>query len=282
VSGPRIGLALGGGGARGIAHIPMLEALDDLGLKPAEIAGCSMGALIGALYAAGMSGKDLRVHAQLLLKNRLEFAKYVFGSRKTKLGDLLSLRSIQALHLSGETLVDLAMPDHLPREIKDFQIPLKLVSTDFETMSEVVHTQGDVVQAVAASIAIPGVIIGPRINGHLHVDGGIVNPVPFDHVRSGNDIVVAIDVTGKPLPLTPGKANNLEVAVGSLLIMFHKLADSRRALSPPDIYITPDVDRFGSGDFFRVNEILEAAEPARDHLKRLLDKQINATLIAGT
>ncbi len=279
---PRIGLALGGGGARGFAHVPMLEVFDELGIKPAEIVGCSMGALVGACYAGGMSGKDLREHCLSLLANKVEFAKYVFSSRKTKIGDLLALRSFTALHISGEKLADLAMPDHLPKTIEDLSIPFKLVSTNFEQMIEVVHTKGPLVRAVAASIAIPGLIIGPKIDGELHVDGGVVNPVPFDHVRAGNDLVVAIDVTGRPRPLHNGTATNLELAIGSLLIMFHKLAESRRALSPPDIYISPDVDAFSSGDFFRVKEMFEAAEPAKDHLKRKLEKQINSSSIAGT
>ncbi len=278
----KIGLALGGGGARGIAHIPMLEVFDELGLTPSVIAGCSMGALVGACYAGGMSGKDLRAHCTQLLSNRIEFAKYVFGSRKTKLMDLLSLQSLASLHLSGETLADLALPDYLPKNIEDTKIPLKLIATDYEQMLEVVLTSGSMITGVGASIAIPGLISAPKINGRIHVDGGIVNPVPFDKVLDGNDIVVAIDVTGKPRPVTKKNASNIELAIGSLLIMFNQLAETRRALSPPDIYIVPDVDQFSSGDFFKVKEMFAAAEPAKEHLKRLLDKQINATLIGGT
>lgn len=240
-----------------------------------------MGALVAALYAGGMSGKDLRAHALHLLSNRIDFAKYVFSSRQTKIGDLVALKSLQALHLSGEKLVDLAMPNHMPKLIEDFPIPLTLVSTDFERMAESVHRSGSVITAVAASIAIPGVIIGPKIDGRLHVDGGITNPVPFDHVRQGNDIVVAIDVTGRPKALSNGTATNMELAIGSLLIMFHKLAESRRALSPPDLYMSPNVDAFGSADFFRVKEIFTATEPAKDDMKRRLDKMLNATLIGG-
>jgi NTE family protein len=278
----RIGLALGGGGARGLAHIPMLEVFDDLGLKPAVIAGCSMGALVAACYAGGMSGKDLREHASQLLSNRIEFAKYVFGSRKTRIADLLSLKSFSALHLSGEKLADLALPDFLPKTIENTVIPLKLITADFELMEEVVLTSGSLVTGVGASIAIPGLITAPKINGRVHVDGGIVNPVPFDKVRDGMDIVVAIDVTGKPKPIGNGHASNMDLAIGSLLIMFNQLAETRRALSPPDIYIKPNVEQFGAGDFFRLRELLAAAEPAQEQLKRLLDKQVNATLIAGT
>ncbi len=277
----RIGLALGGGGARGLAHIAMLEVFDELGIKPAVIAGSSMGALVGACYAGGMSGKDLRDHATKLLSNRIEFAKYVFGSRKTKLTELVSLGSLVSLHLGGEKLADLALPDHLPKLIENMLIPLKIIATDFELMEEVVLTRGSASTAVGASIAIPGLIEAPRINGRVHVDGGIVNPVPFDHVRDGVDLVVAIDVTGKPKPLVNGRASNIELAVGSILIMFNQLAETRRALSPPDIYIKPMVNGFGVGDFFQVKEILDATTEAKSNLKRLLERQINATLIAG-
>jgi NTE family protein len=271
---PRIGLALGGGGARGIAHIAMLEVFDELNITPHVIAGCSIGAVVGACYAAGMSAAELRTHAQKLLANRIDFARYVFGSRKTKLLDVFSLKSLLSVHLEGTKLVDLALPDHLPQTFEATRIPLKIVATDFERMEEVLFTKGSLVEAAGASIAIPGIISAPLINGRVHVDGGVVNPVPFDHVRADSDIVVAIDVTGRPKPLTNTKPSNMELAIGSLLIMFNQLAESRRALSPPDIYIKPAVEGFGAGDFFKVNEMLAAAEPAKEQLKRALQLRL--------
>ena len=275
MSEPKIGLALGGGGARGLAHIPMLEVFDELGLKPAIIAGCSMGALVGAAYACGMPAKDMRAHAEKLLSNRMDAARYVFGTRKSKIRDILSLQGLLSLHLHGETLVDLALPDDLPKNIEDTQIPLRIIATDFERMEERVISRGSIVQAVAASIAIPGVIVGPKIDGHIHVDGGVTNPVPFDHVRAGVDIVVAIDVTGKPKPARRKHHSNMELAVGSMLIMFNQLAELRRAASPPDIYIRPEVDQFGSGEFFKVRDVFEAASQSKDKLKRALELRLN-------
>jgi NTE family protein len=95
-------------------------------------------------------------------------------------------------------------------------------------------------------------------------------------------MVVAIDVTGKPKPLVNGRASNIELAVGSILIMFNQLAETRRALSLPDIYIKPAVNGFGVGDFFQVKEILDATVASKDTLKRLLERQVNATLIGGS
>ncbi len=267
---PRIGLALGGGGARGLAHIPMLEVFDELGLKPAVIAGSSMGALVGAAYASGMSGKDLRKHAETLLVDRMTFARHVFGRRKVSPAALISLKGFASLHLSGETLADLALPDILPALIEDTQIPLKIIATDYENRAENVLTSGPLLRAIGASIAIPGVITAPLIDGRIHVDGGVVNPVPFDHVRDGVDLVVAIDVTARPKAVHGGRAGNLDVAIGSMLIMFNRIAELKRALNPPDIYIQPEIDNIGTADFFKVKDIFRQATSAQERLRRAL------------
>jgi NTE family protein len=270
----KIGLALGGGSARGLAHIPMLEAFDELGVTPSVIAGCSMGALVGALYAGGMSGKEIREHAVKHLSKRMDFARHVFGTRQTRLNQLFSMSSLLSLRLDGQTLADLAMPDHLPQLIEDQKIPLKIIATNYETMEEVVFTSGNITAAVGASIAIPGVINGPHINGHLHVDGGVKNPVPFNHAKA--DITVAIDVTGKPRKLMTKSPSSIELAVGSMLIMFNELANLRRAQAQPEIYITPAIDSVGAADFFKVSHILEMAAPTKDELKRVLGQRIEA------
>ena len=275
MSGPRIGLALGGGSARGLAHIPMLEAFDELGIKPAIIAGCSIGALIGAGYASGMTALEIRARTEKLLNNRFDAARYVFGAQRARLRDLLSLRGLGSLQIKGEKLVALALPDDLPENIEDTQIPFKVVTTDYDRMEERVIGKGNMVKAVAASLAIPGIITGPRFDDRVHVDGGVTNPVPFNHAREGCDIVVAIDVTGRPRPAKRAHHSNLELAVGSLLIMFHQVAVLRRALAPPDIYIEPAVDNFRGVDFFKAAEMFEAALPAKERLKRELEKRIN-------
>ena len=272
----KIGLALGGGSARGLAHIAVLEAFDELGIKPSVIAGCSMGALVGALYAGGMPARDIRDHAMRLLANRVVFARHMLGAKQGRLRDLFSVRSLTSLRLNGVRLADVAIPDHLPRLIENQKIPLKIVATDYEDMAEVVFETGSVIEAVGASIAIPGLIQGPRIGGHLHVDGGVTNPVPFNHARA--DITVAVDVTGRPRPLVRKSPSNIELAVGSLLILFNELADLRRAQNPPEIYRTPAIDRFGAADFFKVQQILAAAQPAKDELKRALEKQLQANV----
>ena len=273
---PKIGLALGGGSARGLAHIPMLEVFDELGLKPTLIAGCSIGSLVGCGYAAGMSAKEIRDRAERLLSNRIDAMRYVFGHKRTRLRDLLALKGLASFHIDGETLVGLALPEELPQRIEDLPIPFKVVTTDYDTMQERVFTSGPLRRAVAASLAIPGVILGPKIDGRVHVDGGVTNPVPFDHVREGMDIVVAIDVTGRPRPPVRAHHTNMELAIGSLLIMFREVARLRRAVSPPDIYIEPTLIDFSGGDFFKIKAMFDAAQPAKDQLKRELERKIRS------
>lgn len=273
---PSIGLALGGGSARGLAHIPMLEVFDELGLRPKVIAGCSIGSLLGAAYAGGMSAQEIRERAEMLLANRVTAMRYAFSKKKLNPLDLLALKGLASLHVQGEVLVDLVMPDTLPKLIEDCPIPFKVIATDYEEMEERVITTGPLMKAVAASIAIPGVILGPEYDGHAYVDGGVTNPVPFDHVRDGVDIVVAVDVTGRPRVTNVKRRSNMELAVGSMLIMFNQVANLRRAISPPDIYIRPAINDFSGTDFFRFKEVMEQALPAKDQLKRDLEERIAA------
>ena len=276
MSGPSIGLALGGGSARGLAHIPMLEVFDELGIKPKVIAGCSIGALVGAAYAGGMSAAEIRARAEMLLANRIGAMRYAFGEKRVSPFDLLALKGLASMHVDGETLVGIALPDTLPKLIEELTIPFKVIATDFDSMEERVIESGPLLKAVGASIAIPGVILGPQFDGHAYVDGCITNPVPFDHVREGMDIVVAVDVTGRPRAANGTNRSNIELAVGSLLILFHQVAGLRRTIRPPDIYIRPAIDAFAGGDFFRIREVLEQAGTAKDQLKRELEKRINA------
>ena len=267
---PKIGLALGGGAARGVAHIPMLEVFDELGIKPAVIAGTSIGALIGVVYAAGASGADIRQHTERLFGHRFDLARHLFGARGAWLTELLSVTGFSSLHIQTEKLVSLLLPDDVPKTFEELEIPFKVVVTDYEQMVERVITSGPLVPAIAASIAIPGIFQPAKLDGRLHVDGGVTNPVPFDHVRAGMDVVVAIDVSGRPRAVGQKMPSNMELAVGSMHIMFKELADMRRALNPPDIYLRPAVDKYGAGEFLRWREIMASASVAQTQLRRSL------------
>ena len=172
----------------------------------------------------GFRPRNCAAHTQRLLVNKIVAMRYVFGAKKSRLGDLLSLKGLSSVHIQGEKLVSLAFPEGVAKRVEDTLIPFKVITTDFERLEERVITEGPMVQAVAASIAIPGVISGPKIDGRIHVDGGVCNPVPFDHVRAGCDLVVAVDVTGRPRSTGRIHPTNRELALGSMFIMFHQIA----------------------------------------------------------
>jgi len=275
VSDLRIGLALGGGGARGLAHIAMIEAFDELGLKPAVIAGTSMGALIGAAYASGLEGRLIRDHAERVLANKVQLARLLFNPGEGhRIFDLIEFKLFGPMLVNGETLARIVFPPGVAVFVEATAIPLKIVATDFYGRREVVIDNGPMGPAVAASIAIPGVIAGPKIDGRLMVDGGITNPVPFDHVQAGSDITVAIDVIGGPVPRRAKGPTNFDLALGGSQILMRQIARLKREQRPPDIYVEPLLDGFRVLEFFRAQEILAAAAPAKDELKRRLEAHL--------
>jgi NTE family protein len=253
----------------------MIEAFDELGLKPAVIAGTSMGALIGAAYASGLEGRLIRDHAERVLANKVQLARLLFNPGEGhRIFDLIEFKLFGPMLVNGETLARIVFPPGVADFVEATAIPLKIVATDFYGRREVVIENGPMGPAVAASIAIPGVIAGPKIDGRLMVDGGITNPVPFDHVQAGSDITVAIDVIGGPVPRRAKGPTNFDLALGGSQILMRQIARLKREQRPPDIYVEPLLDGFRVLEFFRAQEILAAAAPAKDELKRRLEAHL--------
>src|SRR5262249_18113702 len=179
----RIALALGGGGARGLAHIAVLEAFDELGLRPSAIAGTSIGAIIGAGYAAGMSGKAMRRYAINLAHNRADIMRRMMRSRAGKIRDLFGAGFGDVTRLDAEKLCENFLPEALPDDFGSLSIPLTVVASDLYTRSEVVFSSGSLKRAIAASIALPTIVRPVVIDGQILIDGGATNPLPFDLLR---------------------------------------------------------------------------------------------------
>ncbi len=276
----RIGLALGGGAARGLAHIPVLQGLEDLGIRPRVIAGSSMGAMVGAAFASGISAAAIREHALSVLGNRRAAARHILRGGEHSPLALLNFSLTRPVLIDGRALVELVMPQGVARRVEETEIPLIITTTDFYAAEEKVIREGDLLAAVAASIAIPGIIAAPRLDGRLLIDGAIVNPVPFDHVRAhGCDIVIAVEVTGRPLPSERGRRPGMtELALGATQIMQLQIARLKKALTPPDVWIDPPVDRFRAYDFLRAPEILAATAHLREEVKRKLAPILERTL----
>ena len=154
-------LALGGGGARGLAHIAVIEALDEMGVRPTVIAGTSIGALIGAAYAAGMRGKDIRHHVIGFAHDWGETRRRLMTARAGNLGDLLYGRLSQATQIDAEQFCEQFMPSEVPGEFSALGIPFIAMATDLHRRRELAIASGPLRPALAASIAIPG-LFRPR------------------------------------------------------------------------------------------------------------------------
>ena len=198
VARPSIALALGGGGARGLAHILMLEVFDELGIKPKVIAGTSIGAVFGAAYASGLSAKLIRAHAEEALSQRFGIARQLLSARSEPVLKILNFLPIRSALLNPETLLELCCPRGIARDFADLEIPLKIVATDYYAQDQTVLTEGPLRTAVAASIALPALFTPVTVNGRMLMDGGLVNPLPFDVLNGEADVTVAVDVSGAP------------------------------------------------------------------------------------
>ena len=279
-TGPRIGLALGGGAAKGLAHIPMLEVLDDLGLRPAVIAGTSIGAIVGANYAAGMTGREMRAFALKLFSNRTELLRRIATRWPGALGTLWN--PFTPAFFNGETLVEILMPETLPLSFDKLKIPFITVATDFYAQEQVLFETGDLIPAIAASSALPALMTPVEHEGRVLIDGGFVNPTPFDILRERADITVAIDVTGNTRTRQPRKLpNSLDVWIGAAQITLASIVKEKLKQGGPDVLIRPAVNQFAAMDFLKAREILEACEPAKDELKRKLEAALERLLRQG-
>lgn len=179
----KIGLSLGSGGAKGLSHIAVLEYLEEIGVKPDVISGSSIGALIGALYAAGPDNM-LRFKNDLLKMDRSLYMKY-----------FEPLFPVSGL-LNIDTLMEFVkkyIPENL--EFSDLRVPLSVVATDYDTGRQVLFRSGNVLTAVRASISIPGIFLPLKMKDALLIDGGVVNPLPIDVVREmGAEAVIAVNL----------------------------------------------------------------------------------------
>jgi NTE family protein len=272
---PRVGLALGGGGARGIAHILMFEAFDELGIRPAVIAGTSIGALYGAAYASGLTAAQIRAYTEETLGRRFDLLRQLFAARSEPVQKLLRFVPLRNSLLNAATLLDLVYPGRVARDFAELEIPLRIVATDLASHQPRIFSSGPLRPAVAASIAIP-VLFSPVIcEGRMLVDGGLVNPLPYDVIEGEADITVAVDVTGATGEAEFGQhPTPVEILMQSIQILQKSITKERLRYKRPDIYIEVAVDRFGTLAFYKPDEIMAAAEPAKAELKARLSSLI--------
>jgi NTE family protein len=277
---PTIGLALGGGGARGLAHILMLEVFDEMGLRPHLIAGTSIGAIFGAAYASGLSAKDIRVITEDALRQRFDIARQLFQARSDPVQRVLGVVPRRNALLKPEALLNSVLPSRMARSFEALEIPLRVVASDFFAQEQVVFDSGPLIPAVAASIALPVLFSPVTAADRVLMDGGLVNPLPFDVIHGQADIIVAIDVSGaKRMAGDRAPPTATEAIVASSQILQHSIVREKLKWLQPDIYINVAVDAFHVLDFRKLDLILAAAEPAKEALRRQLTRVLGAETV---
>ncbi|MGD6816293.1 patatin-like phospholipase family protein [Metabacillus sp. 84] len=247
---PKIGLALGSGGARGFAHLGVIKVLTDEGIPIHMIAGSSMGALVGSFYAAGLEIKSLYQIAAAFKRS------YYLDVTIPKMG-----------FIAGEKIKGLIRAFTKGNNIEDLNIPLAIVATDLCTGEKVVFKKGPVAEAVRASIAIPGIFVPETVNGRMLVDGGVVDRVPVSVAREmGADIVISVDVS--VVKKQESITSIFDVIMQSLDIMQDELVHHRALAS--DIMLRPKVAKFSSRSFTNIQEIMMSGEAeARSNLEAI-------------
>jgi NTE family protein len=288
---PRIGLVLSGGGARGAAHIGVLEVLDELHVPIDAIAGTSMGAVIGGLYASGLSGREIEsllstVDWQDAFRDRPRRTDLAFRRKQEDLDYLvnipLGVRGKKLLIprglVQGQKLTQFLRRAMLPvAGVLDFDhLPtrLRVVATDLESGDTVVMRDGDLVTALRASMSAPGVFAPVERGGRLLVDGGLTENLPVDVARAmGVDVLIVVD-TGYALQNRRHLNSLPSVSNQAIAIMLRKNIEVQRAqLTPRDVTIEPQLEQLSSYDFGSVARVRalgeEAARAAAGQLARL-------------
>ncbi|MGV8025440.1 MAG: patatin-like phospholipase family protein [Anaerolineaceae bacterium] len=255
---PVLGVALGGGGVRGFAHIGVLKILRSEGIEIDCLSGTSMGGIIAALTACGLSVEEIEDAAKRVSKLG-ELAK-LMDMRITKLDHIFKSESIQ------EFFIEIVGED---KQFSDLKIPLALCAVDFYQAKEVALQRGALVPAISATMGLPGIVEEVTIDGHILVDGGSINNVPADYVRSmGAEIVIAIDVSPQIADTNYWKNQKMPgIASGywrANAMMGSNITEAKLKKANVDFLIRPEIgtDVATLGGFNQIGQVIAAGEKA--------------------
>ncbi len=268
------GLALGGGGVRGLAHALVLEALDEMGCRPAIIAGTSIGAIIGAIYASGVTGRTIRENIQKNIISRPDTWHEIFEKRS----DLLKVVRTVAFErgpggaLKPDQFLNLLLSSVHKRTFEELHIPLLVIASDYWRGEEVVLESGELLPALKASMAIPGVFAPVTIGDRVLLDGGLVDIVPYERILGRCDVSIAVNVGGTR---TPGKSRTPNVwdsVMGSLELMQEATLSEKLKRRKPDVCVHPDISNVPLLAFGKAARVLRESAPAVTEMKRQIEE----------
>lgn len=275
-AGPTVAIALGGGGARGLAHIHVIEVLDEFGIRPVLISGASIGAIMGAAMACGMTGREIREHTLATIGRPGQIMNRLWSLRPSGLSQMVS-GGFKFGQFNLERMLKAFLPDRVPETFEALDIPMKIIVSDYYAQRECVCERGPLFPALAASAALPAVFRPVVIGGRVMMDGGLCNPIPFDHLAGRADITIGVDVIGQPPAGTAELPNSIDSLYGATQLTMRSIVTLKLEKGAPDIFLQPEVGRFRVLDFAKAAEVLKASEGIRDVLRRALDEKLSRT-----
>ena len=242
----KIGIALGGGAARGYAHVGVLKAIDELDIKISHITGTSIGSFIGAIYASG----NIKKLEEEILDKRSFMRDVLF-----KLDPIFPKLSV----MNGNEVIKVFKKITNISTFEELNIPLTTVSTDIINNKKIESNSGDLIQAIRASIAIPGVLKPIKINGKLCLDGGLIDPVPLESIKNmGAEKTIAVNLYGlKSNEKQEHKYNIIDIIDRSAKVILNNVTHLSFKNGMPDILIEPPIDQFKGWDFHKGKELID-------------------------
>ncbi|ARI77589.1 patatin-like phospholipase family protein [Halobacillus mangrovi] len=239
---PKVGLALGSGGARGFSHLGVLKTLKEHDIPVDMVAGSSMGALVGSFFAAGQQIEDLYKLAFTFKR------KYYLDFTVPKMGFIQGRRIKEYIRLFT-----------FGKNLEEFDLPMAIIATDLYAGEKKIFRTGPASEAVRASIAIPGIFVPEKIDDRLYIDGGVMDRVPVSVVKEmGADVVIAVDCAH--FDADPNINSIYDVIIQSIDIMQDELVTAMGVSADADVMIRPDVSKYSSRAFTNIKEIVEAGE----------------------
>lgn len=270
----RFGLALGGGGARGLAHVVAIETLERYGLKAEVVAGTSMGAIVGALYASGQSGAQVREGIESHIVTKGDRFKDIVAKRSNLVKWLTAVQPELGRGgiLRADGLLHYLLDQIQAQTFDDLERPFFVVATDFWTGEEVVINSGELMPAIKASMAIPGIFAPVVIENRVLVDGGMSNNVPYDILLDRCDATVAIDIAPERASPSSEVPNILDSVIGMFDMLIEKVMHEKFQQAPATLYFNPGVTGVRVLDFDKIENVFQQTQEAMPKLEAELER----------
>jgi NTE family protein len=271
----RIGVALGAGGARGLAHIVILQAFEELGVKPSIISGTGIGAVIGAGLAAGLSTKEMKDAVEEVRSSKPGRFWHIYDNVELEFAIALIDPTMETGGLiKGEKFIHFLQTKIRTERFEDLRIPLRVVATNYWKREQVILSKGNLLASVRASYSMPGLFTPVKMGKDLLVDGGLMNPLPYDIIQPLCDLTVTIDIAVHETVRRSQMPHAQEVLFSAFQVLQNSVVREKLKRTQPNILINANIKNVRALEFSKASSIYQQAIVAKEELKRRLARAL--------